>query len=213
MSRDISNMDDIIDVRQVIERVEELREQRTPRFIVGYNLAGYMPDADPGEFGDWGDAQRELIDILKRFEDEEGIPEGDAAEYCHAAEDVNLWSEIDDGDDDLVIHAGLYAFWIRRDGFMGLDSDEENELELLEELLSDLAGYGGDHQWEGDWYPVTLIRDSYFQTYAQEFAEDIGAVEHDAQWPNNCIDWEQAARELRMDYSSVDFDGETYWYR
>ena len=28
-----------------------------------------------------------------------------------------------------------------------------------------------------------------------------------------CIDWAQAARELRMDYTSVDFDGVTYWIR
>ena len=33
------------------------------------------------------------------------------------------------------------------------------------------------------------------------------------QWPLYCIDWEYAARELKHDYTSVDFDGVTYWVR
>lgn len=94
-----------------------------------------------------------------------------------------------------------------------LELEEETELTTLTRLLDDLKGYGGDEQWCGDWYPITLIRDSYFQEYAQELAEDIGAINSDATWPNNCIDWEQAARELKVDYSTVEFDGVTYWYR
>jgi hypothetical protein len=87
------------------------------------------------------------------------------------------------------------------------------EFDQLRSLLDDLGGRGGDEQWRGDWYPVTLIRDDYFKTYAQELAEDIGVINQGAVWPNNCIDWEQAARELQMDYSTVEFDGVTYWYR
>jgi hypothetical protein len=29
----------------------------------------------------------------------------------------------------------------------------------------------------------------------------------------SCIDWDQAARELQVDYFDVDFDGVTYWIR
>ena len=92
------------------------------------------------------------------------------------------------------------------------EADRE-ELATLTGIMAELAGYGGDEQWRGDWYPLTLIRESYFQDYAQELAEDIGAVNRDATWPNNCIDWEQAARELRMDYSAIIIDGVTYFYR
>lgn len=94
-----------------------------------------------------------------------------------------------------------------------LDEDESGELVTLRALLDELKGNGGDEQWRGDWYPVTLIRDSYFVDYAQQLAEDIGAVDPQAGWPTYCIDWERAARDLRMDYTSVEFDGVTYWTR
>ena len=92
---------------------------------------------------------------------------------------------------------------------------EDLRLELAElvSLLDTLEGMGGDEQWRGDWYPVTLIRDSYFRTYAQELAEDCGMIPQDAGWPARCIDWNQAARELQMDYSSVEYGGVTYWTR
>lgn len=96
--------------------------------------------------------------------------------------------------------------------YEGHEDDHEEYAELIA-LLEELRGNGGDEQWLGDWYPVTLIRDSYFKTYAQELAEDIGAINSDASWPVYCIDWDRAARELQMDYSTVEFDGVTYWYR
>ena len=91
--------------------------------------------------------------------------------------------------------------------------EESEELETLESILEELKGCGGDEQWGGDWYPLTLIRNSYFEDYAQELAEECGLVDVDAKWPNNCIDWGKAACELQWDYSSVDYDGVTYWYR
>ena len=84
--------------------------------------------------------------------------------------------------------------------------DDAAELAILSKLAEEAEGYADD--WK---YGETLIRDSYFRTYAEELAEDIGAINHEASWPNNCIDWDRACRELQMDYTSVDFDGVTYW--
>ncbi len=93
---------------------------------------------------------------------------------------------------------------------MGLDDDETKELETLETLLDELEGCGGDEQWEGNWYPVTLIRDSYFEEYMDELLEDIGDIPKDLpSYLTISVDY----RALQMDYSSVEFDGETYWYR
>lgn len=92
-------------------------------------------------------------------------------------------------------------------------ADDKEELAELRDILADLQGMGGDEQWRGDWYPVTLIRDSYFRNYAEELADDCGLIPKDAQWPMTCIDWDKAASELQWDYSSVDIDGVTYWTR
>lgn len=86
--------------------------------------------------------------------------------------------------------------------------EEIAELHALQELADEAEGYAPD--WK---HGEALIRDDYFETYAQQLAEDIGAIDKAAQWPNTCIDWEQAARELQQDYTSVEFDGVTYWIR
>jgi hypothetical protein len=70
------------------------------------------------------------------------------------------------------------------------------------------------NELDGDWrHGEALILDSHFENYARELAEDIGMVDKSDQWPNRCIDWEQAAEELKQDYSSFEIDGYTYWMR
>ncbi len=89
-----------------------------------------------------------------------------------------------------------------------ITNDEISERTQLRKLHDQGADYAED--WE---YGTTLIRDSYFTEYAQEVADDIGAVDIHATWPMGYIDWDQAARALQQDYSGVDFDGVTYWVR
>jgi len=89
------------------------------------------------------------------------------------------------------------------------DRDEDEARELA--ALRNLAEQGETFE---DWqYGVALIRDSYFVTYAEELAEDIGAIDRNASWPLRHIDWEAAADELQTDYTDVEFDGVTYWAR
>ena len=135
--------DDVLDVRDIIARVEQLESDRDE---LAFNIED---DVAAGRA------------VTQSIEQWEGAPE----------------------------HATLLAF------------------------LSDIKGYGGDEEWHGNWYPVTLIRDSYFEEYARDLAEDIGAVNADATWPNNCIDWKQAARELQMDYTCATLDGVDFWMR
>lgn len=133
---DITSYDDIIDVRDITDRVEELREARD----------------------DWAE--------------------------CSG--DESKWADT--------------------------HPDDAAELEALESLLDDIRGYGGDHQWEGHWYPVTLIRDSYFTEYAMELLADIGDLPREM--PHYIvIDEEATAENIRADYSDIEFDGATYWYR
>lgn len=90
----------------------------------------------------------------------------------------------------------------------GEDYDSEyRELLNLRELVEDCSG-------APDWqYGVTLIADRYFRTYAEELAVDIGAISSDYGWPLGHIDWDAAAEALKMDYFSVDWDGEEFWIR
>jgi len=92
------------------------------------------------------------------------------------------------------------------------DPNDVYEHMTLRSILADLVGYGGDEKWEGDWYPVTLVRDSYFTTYARELLEDCGTIPRDLpSWVE--IDWDATARNVRMDYTAIEIDGTTYWYR
>ena len=89
-----------------------------------------------------------------------------------------------------------------------LDDDEKEELRILR----DLAEQG--EQYSSNWINgSTLIADDYFVQYARDLAEDIGAISRNLDWPACHIDWEAAANYLKMDYSSIDFDGAEYWVR
>lgn len=144
-SADIGN--DSLDVRDIIARVEEMREER--------------------------DELRAALEEARENED--------ADEVASAYQALTDWTALESG-----------------------------ELDTLEELLSDLAGKGGDERWEGDWYPITLIHERAFEEAMDEMLEDIGEL------PRNLpsylrITVDYAA--LRMDYSEVEVDGHTYLYR
>lgn len=85
--------------------------------------------------------------------------------------------------------------------------DDAAELAALSKLAEEAEQYADDWQ-----HGETLIRDSYFTDYAQELCEDIGDIPKNLP-PYIHIDWEATARNIQMDYTSVDFDGVTYWVR
>jgi hypothetical protein len=89
------------------------------------------------------------------------------------------------------------------------DLGEQSELKMLLEFAEEGEGLT---DWE---YGVTFIRDSHFRDYAIEMAEEIGATssQEPNAWPHNCIDWDQAARELQWDYTCIYMDGIAYWAR
>jgi len=88
------------------------------------------------------------------------------------------------------------------------DDDETELLQQLIEFRDEAKGYCPD--WD---YGEALICEGYFVEYAEQLAGDIGAVNPNADWPNAHIDWEDAADALKQDYTSADFNGETYWFR
>lgn len=199
----ITNSEDVIDSRDIIDRIEELQEKRQP-WAAGWNMPGYMPDSEPAAFSGWESARSYLRDEIERAAEETDNKE-EAKALQETAERVDA---LNDGD-EFGETTGTYHWWLTNLGAdAGLDRDESEELAALEKLTEEASDYAAD--WD---YGETLIRDSYFKEYAQQLADDIGAINPDARWPNNCIDWERAARELQSDYTAVDFDGVTYWVR
>jgi hypothetical protein len=146
MSKTIDNTDDIIDVRDITDRVDELQ-------AVENNLREEF-DADP----------------------------------LNAGVDFDNWKR----------NQSEYT------------SDDADELAALSAILYELQGNGGDHQWDSAWYPATLIRDSYFETYMDEMLEDCGDLPKDLpSYLSITVNY----RALQMDYTSTEIDGVTYWYR
>lgn len=155
----VDNMQDVMDSRDIIARIEELESERQ----------------------DLADAVQEAKDAQLEESSKESGGDTDTLE--------TLKEELETAEEALK------------------EWDGADELKALQALAEEASQ-------SPDWtYGETLIRDSYFERYAQELADDIGAINKDATWPNDCIDWERAARELQMDYTQVDFDGVTYWIR
>lgn len=195
--------DNIIDTRDIAARIEELKDQRTERWVAGWNMPGYMPDSEPAEFDDFDDAKEYIADEIDRAAEhlEDGAYQLEDEALTEKAEtlreDANKIRNLDEGDFGATL--GNYHYFITQDSTMGLDHDEEEELEQLEEVFDELPK------------DESLIHDSYFKTYAMELADDIGFETNG--WPATCIDWEQAANELQMDYTSYEIGDETYWGR
>ncbi|HGL4259684.1 hypothetical protein KTD26_20545 [Burkholderia multivorans] len=142
----IDNQADVIDVRDVIARVEELRERNVPRIIAGWNMPGYMPDSVPVEFDGFAAARKYIAgELFDRCEVDSEISEDD-----EKREDVRQRAQaIEFGVGSLGITVYGWHYWITKGADTGLDADELDELQRLESLLSELAGNGGDEKWEG----------------------------------------------------------------
>jgi len=92
-----------------------------------------------------------------------------------------------------------------------IEADEDADEDALElaQSIRELADEGIE-----DWqYGAAFIREDYFTEYAQQLAEDIGAVDSNAAWPLSYIAWEAAAEALTQDYTTVSFQGSTYYVR
>ena len=74
-------------------------------------------------------------------------------------------------------------------------AENEQEIEVIEAALEcDINPSDIDEAFAGSY------KDD--EDFAYETAMSLGAIDKDARWPNNCIDWDKAASELMMDYCS-----------
>lgn len=104
----------------------------------------------------------------------------------HISEDFyNVIELIDDASYEPEVYAAFFSGYGQPKDF----SELEEYMESCEEA------YQGSYKDDID--------------FAETLAEGIGAVDESANWPNNCIDWERAARDLMYDY----FESEGHYFR
>lgn len=134
------------------------------------------------------DLEQELVDLLEQFNDwKSNLTD----EQIHELAETLDYAVVDLTEEDFLLE------W---------DSSDGERIKAIRNLKEEI----GSSEWD---YGISFIKDGYFVEYAEQLAEDIGAIDRNASWPLNHINWEFAAEDLKSDYSSVEFDGETYWYK
>ena len=181
-----------------------------------------MPDVNSNE--DIMDS-RDVIEAVEELEDdikfneselEDAVNELDRLE--EELEEINVQIDDDDGSDKDVLleietardeHETAITHQVNTVDELRSDiSDIEDELKPIKNFAEDGEGYG---DWENG---ETLIRESYFVDYAKELVQDIGDLPQELPaYIENNIDWDGVANDLLIDYTSLDFEGETYYMR
>lgn len=91
------------------------------------------------------------------------------------------------------------------DGFPEDEFDDLDRLEMLREVNSD--GESATDEWTDG---ATLILEDDFEDYAREFFEDCYNI---PDFIINYIDWESVASDMQMDYTTIEYNGDTYYVR
>ncbi len=85
--------------------------------------------------------------------------------------------------------------------------DFEDELKEIEEIDDVENELGSEFK-----YGVTLVDVDDWEEYVEELLEDIGYISDDfPSWIE--IDWKATAENVKQDYSELEYEGETYFYR
>lgn len=188
------------DVRLILDRWDAYHLKLTPESVFA-EVAAAMDRLDGQHIGkapDVSEAPEIGGDI---FDSRDVIPRFEI--YRQAVVDLGVHEEdVDTFDNE--------SNW---PAYMPEDIDGEAD-EIIREFL-DLRqlmdeGESNCEDWRGG---SVLILESHFEDYAREYADDIGAIDGEARWPNNFIDWAKAADALKIDYTEVNYGGETYLAR
>jgi len=157
---------------------------KTATLTIGITFAGQNFDMEFETGNDIEDAVLEFIN--EQFEDDPDIEE--ITDISLVPWEVTDWSDVQ-------------------------NFDNLQDIDILNEIAdcSDLSDYEWDVISAGIETDIDIdnIVEAYQGEYkddedfARETADSIGAVDKNASWPMNCIDWEQAAKELMYDYSEA----------
>ena len=140
------------------------------------------------------EAREALADAEKELEEHHATQKGE--EY-----DEETWEEQSEALQEAVSDAEGNV----ESALIDFGEDEKTELEELEALEGEISEF---------MHGEAMIPEDDFEDYARELAEDIHRKAiRDASWPFTCINWSDAADELRQDYSEIEYQGSTYLVR
>jgi hypothetical protein len=217
--RDISNSDNVIDTRQILERIEDLESERKP-WVAGYNMPGYMPDSEPATFSDYESACNYIAarieeEIESLHESKDGVGPDIAngvddtiAKLDAAIAHINKMAD-DPKEPEYGETIGNYHYWIAKAiGPQAFDDESDyDEWKALTDLRDECETYTSEMN-----HGEPLIRYSYWEDYCQEMLEDIGELPKEL--PGYIvIDWRATAKNIAMDYGTVNYDGVEYYIR
>lgn len=154
--------------------------------------------------GAWIDAAQDIDDVWAEVNAMlSSSPEGHAEEFAiHDYEDFEgiTLSEYEQLETVVMLaslleeHGAAFAAYIDNEGLDYASKDWAVTVEGFEE------SFAGEHATE--------------EAFAEELADELGAVPEDLTWPMSYIDWERAARDLFMgDYWSAPAPSGVYVFR
>ena len=95
--------------------------------------------------------------------------------------------------------------------FEYLTKQNEDTTEL-KTILDNLEGYSGDVEWNDNWYPLCLIKHTYFTEYIKELCENVErSLEKLPKYI--IIDWYATAENCKIDYGTIKVNETLYYYR
>ena len=162
-----------------------------------------------------GDNIIDSRDVIARIEELEGDREtlSDAVDSAREALQEHQDNEPDEEEGEEAEEYEVKLGELKRalvDAAQELDEwDEGEDAEELKELKAFAEEGEGCDDWE---HGCTCIHESYFTEYCQDLVSDIGDMPKEI--PHYIvIDWEATANNLRADYTSIEWGGETYLVR
>lgn len=113
-------------------------------------------------------------------------------------EDFEHYADRTDDFDDILFEEEEIQNW--KEGWLD-EIAEIGEIEKIEDELGSEFEYG-----------VTLVQEDYFEEYTKELLTDCGYLSKDfPSWIE--IDWEATAKNVKQDYTGVEYQGRTYYGR
>lgn len=176
-------------VKTVREKIADADLMIDPEFSAGDES---LDSRDIIQFIDDSETYITEVEEAREAFEEAYLSEAEDADQAPEFDKIELWDIIGE-DEDAAYREG--------DGPLAV-------FNLWKEVASEGESYAPD--WL---YGAHLIHADAFKAHAQELAEDIGAIDRNADWPLRHIDWAAAAEELKQDYTEIEIDGHSYFVR